>query len=193
MLAFALPALLAAAVTAAPAPSSVCPTSDRTPVVSRAPGAGRSLVPGGAVSLTVCRYSGLPGAPQSARGVPANTLVAVGTTGNRATITRVTAELDAIRPGRRGVVVYGCPADFGTKLLAFFAYRSRPGDVVTIDLSGCNTITNGRLRRLGRDAPVIGRLTGLAEPVAGAGSPPGQPTPPPGEPPPVPIWEPAGN
>jgi len=187
MLAFALPMLLAAAVPAAPASSWVCPSSDRTAIVSRGVGAGSPLVPRGAVSLTVCRYNGLAGAPGSAgsaQGSAPHRLVGAGTTSDSGTIARVTGELDAIRPAR--VAVYGCPADFGTELLAFFTYRSRPGDVVTIGLSGCNTITNGHVRRLGLNAPVIGQLSGLAKRlVSSAGSP--------GEPPPVPIWEPAGN
>jgi len=188
MLAFSLPMLLAAAVHGAPVSSSVCPAGDRTPIVSRSPGASSSLVPRGAVSLTVCRYSGLAGDPQSPRGVAPHRLVGAGTTGSRATIARVSAALDAIRPARPGVR-YGCPADFGTKLLALFAYRSGPGDVVTIDLSGCNAITNGHLRRLGLNAPVIGQLSGLAAPLTHSGAPPPQS---PG-PPSVPIWEPAGT
>jgi hypothetical protein len=183
MLAFALPALIAAAIPSAPVASSVCPANDRTPIVSRAPGAGSSLVPRGAVSLTVCRYNGLPGDPQSVKGVAAHKLVAAGTTGNSSTIAKVSAKLDAMRPTRPGVA-YGCPADFGTKLLAFFVYPSRSGDVVTIDLSGCNAITNGHVRRLGRDAPVIGQLAGLATRLVATGVP-GYP--------PVPPWEPAGN
>lgn len=181
MLAFALPMLLAAAVPAAPVSSSVCPANDRAPIVSQAPGAGRSLVPRGAISLTVCRYNGLAGAPRSVRAVGPNKLVAAGVTGDQTMIAKVTAELDAIRPTRPGAA-FGCPADFGSKLLAFFAYRSRAGDVVTIDLSGCNTITNGHVRRLGLSAPVIGQLTGLAQPVVRTGVPPW---------PSVPPWEPA--
>ena len=69
MFAFALPILVAAAIPAAHASSSVCPSNDRTPVVAKTPVAGNSLVPRGAVSLTVCRYNGLKGDPQSVRGV----------------------------------------------------------------------------------------------------------------------------
>ena len=145
------------------------PNADRLP--SPTPRA-RSLVPRGAVSLTVCRYNGLPGDPRSVHGVAAHKLVAAGTTGNSSMIAKVTTELDAIRPTRPGVS-YGCPADFGTKLLAFFVYPSRRGDVVTIDLSGCNTITNGHVRRLGRNAPVIGQLTGLAARLVATRSSPG--------------------
>ena len=79
--------------------------------------------------------------------------------------------------------------------MAFFAYPSRRGDVVTVDLSGCNTITNGHVHRLGRNAPVIGQLTGLAARLAPSGSGTGSSgtgTTQEGTPP-VPIWEPAGN
>lgn len=180
MLAFAIPMVLAAAVSSAPASSRICPSNDRTPIVSQAKGS--SLVPRGAVSLTVCRYNGLPGDPESVQGMPAHKLIAAGTTSDGGTIARLSAELDAIRPLRPGAT-YGCPADFGSKLLAFFVYRSRPGDVVTIGLTGCNSITNGHVRRLGRGAPVIGRLAGVAQRLS---SPPQSP----GQPPPVPIWEP---
>ncbi len=194
MLPFALPLLVAAAVPSAPVSSWVCPSNDRTAIVAKAPAAGASLVPRGAVSLTVCRYNGLAGDPRSVHGVAARKLVAAGTTGNSSMIAKVTTELDAIRPTRPGVS-YGCPADFGTKLMAFFAYPSRRGDVVTVDLSGCNTITNGHVHRLGRNAPVIGQLTGLAARLAPSGSGTGSSgtgTTQEGTPP-VPIWEPAGN
>jgi hypothetical protein len=184
MFAFALPILVAAAIPAAHVSSSVCPSNDRTPVVSETPGAGNSLVPRGAVSLTVCRYNGLKGDPQSVRGFKPDKLVAVGTTGDQGKIAKITGELDRIRPTRPGAR-FGCPADFETKLLAFFAYPSQRGDVVTIGLSGCNTITNGRVRRLGLSAPVVGQLAGLAQQVVNGPSWRG-------EPPPVPVWEPAG-
>jgi hypothetical protein len=184
MFAFALPILVAAAIPATHVQSSVCPSTDRTPVVAKTPVAGNSLVPPGAVSLTVCRYNGLKGDPQSVRGIKPHKLAAAGTTGNKRMIAKVTAELDGIRPTRPNAR-FGCPADFGTKLLAFFAYPSRRGDVVTIGLSGCNTITNGRVRRLALSAPVVGQLAGLAQQVVNSPQWPG-------EPPPVPVWEPAG-
>jgi hypothetical protein len=113
-------------------------------------------------------------------------------------IAKVTTELDAIRPIRPGIS-YECPADFGTKLMAFFAYPSKRGDVVTVDLTSCNAITNGHLHRLGRNAPVIGQLAGLAVRVTpsgssgtGTGTSTGVGTTQEGTPP-VPIWEPAGN
>jgi hypothetical protein len=184
MFAFAIPLLVAAAIPAASASSSVCPTNDRTPIVAKAPEAGNSLVPRGAVSLTVCRYNGLKADPQSVHGVGPHRLVAAGKTGDPHKIAKLTTELDSIRPTRPGAR-FGCPANFGTELLAFFAYPSRRGDVVTVGLSGCNTITNGRVRRLGLSAPVVSQLAGLAQQsVTGPQWP--------GEPPPVPVWEPAG-
>ena len=156
MLAFALPLLVAAAVPSASVSSRVCPSNDQTPIVAKAPAAGASLVPRGAVSLTVCRYNGLAGDPRSVHGVAAHKLVGAGTTGNKGMIAKVTTELDGIRPTRAGVS-YGCPADFDTKLLAFFAYPSRRGEVITVDLTGCNAIAT----------PLGVRLSGIPAKLAG--------------------------
>ena len=164
MLAIAAPMLAAAALAMSPSASSVCPASDRTPIVSQAPGANASLAPAGPDSLTVCTYNGLANAPPlSVPGVPAFGLVGVGVVADQATVTQLASELDAI-PAYRGPPP-PCPADFGRRLLAFFGYPSGPGDVVTAELGGCGSLTNGYVERpLG--GPVVGQLAALAKPLA---------------------------
>jgi hypothetical protein len=153
--------LVAAALATAPSTRSVCPASDRTPIVSRAPAADVSLVPPGADSLTVCTYNGLPNPPPlSVPGVPAFGLVGVGVVGDQATIARLASELNAIPPTSG---VRSCPADFGNAVVAFFGYPSGPGDVVRVGLSGCNDVTNGHIHRLALDAQVVGQLAALAK------------------------------
>ena len=57
---------------------------------------------------------------------------------------RLTRELDALAPATG---VYHCPADSAADVVARFLYPSGPQDPVTVDLTGCNLVTNGHAHR----------------------------------------------
>lgn len=180
MLALALGLLAAAAAPGVAHQGTTCPRSDRAPVVSRAPAARSMLVPPGASSLVICRYSGL----NPPHGVHRFRLMAAGTSTAPPTLAKFTSRLNALRPGRQGAA-YSCPTDDGSALLAFFSYPSGPGVTVKVGLTGCGTITNGHVRRLALGAPVVAQLANL--PRASTTTTGVAPWPS------VPPWEPAGS
>ena len=128
---------LAAAAASGTTPVA-CPPSARQAAVSARPGAGRSLVPPGARALLLCRYSGL-NAPGGAFRLEVHDLVT-----DQATVARLTRELDALAPATG---VYHCPSDSGADVVARFLYTTGPQDPVTVDLTGCNVVTNGHVHR----------------------------------------------
>lgn len=141
--------------------SRSCPPDDRgqqAPAQVR-DGARRELVPPGAISLTVCRYNGM----NASDGVPQWGLRGAGATSRRSRIARIISALDAIRP-RHGA--YSCPFSDASDVIAGFTYRAPPRVVVTIDTGGCNTITNGHVRRLALGRPAVALIESLAAPVA---------------------------
>lgn len=164
------------------ASSLVCATSDRTPESDGRPfkgvkirrGADVSLVPKGAVTLTICSYNGI----NATRATPQFGLSGIGDTNGRRTLARITEELDAIRPATPDAS-YHCPNDDASEAILYFGYRSGPGDVVTVGLRGCNTVTNTAKQTisvpnaaptphyLALGAPVIGQITALAKTVEG--------------------------
>jgi hypothetical protein len=74
------------------------------------------------------------------------------------TTTSLAGELNAL-PERHGV--FACPADIGPRLIAVFRYPAGADNPVTIDLSGCNPVSNGRVNRPAMGRPVIGRIARL--------------------------------
>ncbi len=119
-------------------PQGACPGTDRKAAVSTRPGAARALVPAGARAILVCRYSGL-NAPGGAFRLEVHSLVS-----EQATVARMARELDALAPTTG---VYHCPSDSAAALVARFLYATGPQDPVTIDLTGCNVVTNGHVHR----------------------------------------------
>lgn len=142
--------------------SLACSTDDRGriwPVRAR-PDSRWLLVPRGAVSLSVCRYNGM----NAFGGVPQFGLLGAGVTADHATISRLSDELDALKPSRGTI---HCPFDDGSRDVASFNYASGPSVVVTVGTNGCNQISNGHVRRLGLARPLVAQLSALAKPVAG--------------------------
>jgi hypothetical protein len=138
-----------------------CGRDDRERVVDPRPGAPATpLVPHGALSLTVCSYNG----PNATPATPEFGLLGAYRTGDAATIAHLAIRLDAIQPTPSGEV-FSCPADFGRELILNFHYDS-VSVAVTVDPTGCNSISSGSIKRLGRDAPVIGQIERLVQPVA---------------------------
>ncbi len=123
-------------------------------------GAGGVLVPAGATTLLVCRYTGMVEPPPDPTPAPAFALEAQRLIVDGATVRSLAAQLDAIKPAPSGVM-FSCPAGFGRDLIAEFGYPSGATDSVTIDTGGCNELSNGAVSRLGRDAHVIASLEAL--------------------------------
>ena len=119
-------------------PPGACPSTDRRAAVSARPGATRALVPPGARTILVCRYSGL-GTPGGAFRLTVHQLVS-----DQATVVRLSRQLDALTPTTG---VYHCPSDSGADVVARFVYPTGPQDPVTVDLTGCNGVTNGHVHR----------------------------------------------
>jgi hypothetical protein len=156
-------ATLGVSVSASGAPPlGACPRSDRQAAVSARPGATQALVPPGARTVLVCRYSGL-GAPGGAFRLTVHDLVS-----DQATVARLSSELDALTPATG---VYHCPSDSGADVVARFLYPTGPQDPVTVDLTGCNGVTNGHVHReAGTSAAgrsLVGALARLTAHVAG--------------------------
>jgi hypothetical protein len=138
----------------------VCSRDDRQPITDARPGAPATpLVPRGAQTLTICNYNGMNATPST----PQFGLLGSLQTEDAATISQITAELDAIKPSPAGAS-YNCPMDDASDAILYFSYGS--ADVaVTVDTKGCNNISSGSIRRLGLDAPVVEQIQKLAKPV----------------------------
>jgi hypothetical protein len=117
---------------------AACPASDHRAAVSARPGATHELVPPGARAVMLCRYSGL-NTPSGDFRLSFHIRVR-----SRATVARLARELDALAPTR---AVYHCPIDVAADIVVHFTYATGPQNPVTIDLAGCNPVTNGHLQR----------------------------------------------
>jgi len=142
--------------------SLVCSLDDRGPIwpTTLRTGVRKTLVPTGAASLTICRYNGM----NATSSTPQFGLLGIGVTDRSTILRRLTRELDAIKPARG---VYSCPFDDDSEDVMTFGYASAPSVVVTVDTGGCNEITNGHVKRLGLDKPVVGQIAALVKPVKG--------------------------
>jgi hypothetical protein len=153
--ALALAASAGASGAAQPAPT--CPSADRHRLVSSRPGAGRELVPPGAGSVLLCRYSGMFNGigPR----LPAYRLQGRDLVDDAATVAGIAREIDSLP---RSTAPIACPADFGRAIVASFRYASGPQDPVTIALDGCFGAGNGRVSRVGLSESWYRFVNGLA-------------------------------
>ncbi|MGI8571901.1 MAG: hypothetical protein ACR2L9_04640 [Solirubrobacteraceae bacterium] len=130
-----------------------CPSRDQPVPSSSTTGADATLVPAGARQVLLCRYRGFGVDPKPV-GSGSFRLIAHHLVSTRATVKGLASELNALKPATG---VRACPSDNGTAIIAFFRYGSAPkaDDPVTVDLSGCSSVTNGHLQR------TAGTLSGL--------------------------------
>ncbi len=141
-----------------------CPARDRRVIRSPTAGSSTELVPAGVRQVLLCRYSAAGLAPES---VLPGRLIVHRLVAKLATVKSLASGLDALKtlPGS-----YSCPADNGTAIIAFFRYRTKSDDPVTIGLSGCLSVTNGHLNRLaGITAPgrnLLRQLEALTQPTS---------------------------
>jgi hypothetical protein len=126
-----------AATDASARAATTCPATAPTLTAPARPGSG-ALAPTGATSVLLCRYHGLNPAATAHR-LSGSRLVTA-----KAKVSRLLTELDALPPAPRGI---HCPLDDGSELTARFAYVHAAAVLVTLNLTGCRTVTNGRVSR----------------------------------------------
>jgi hypothetical protein len=147
--------LAAGDVQASPTSYSSCPSSDRTVPATRLPAADSELVPAGARGVLLCRYAGLnPPAKRSS-------LVASKQVGKAATVAELSRQLNALP---RQVGVFSCPDDTGAMIVAYFHYRGASDDVVSVQTSGCELVSNGHVHRtaaLAHGPQLLGELEAM--------------------------------
>ena len=113
------------------------------------------LVPPGATEVLLCRYRGLNPAAAAHRLVRGKLIA------NAAEVTRLTKEMDGL-PKTHGRIA--CPMDDGSEFVASFEYPHSGPATVSIGLTGCRTVTNGRLTRSAAGAAgsrLVAQLTSL--------------------------------
>jgi hypothetical protein len=149
-------ALASATSSAAGLGRGACPATDRPAPVSDRAGAARSLVPPGANALLLCRYGGVNDGSAAFRLRSSPVLVK-----DASTVARYARDLDALKA--LSGVVFHCPADTGTAIVAYFRYPTGPDDPVTLGLDGCMLVTNGHVHRTAGVQPTGRRLVSALE------------------------------
>jgi hypothetical protein len=106
--------------------------------------ARQQLAPRGAVAIRLGRYTGVNAKP------PLN-LVASGVVAQRQKVDVLVRRFDSLKPLSGAVA---CPADDGSRIVALLGY-TRHEPTISMGLTGCSTVTNGRVsgrRRISLDA-----------------------------------------
>ncbi len=116
------------------------------------------LVPPAPRSVVLCRYRGLDSDPDRSLW-----LARARRLGPGPTLSTIAARLNALKPWPFiGGLPTSCPADDASQVIAHFGYPNDVASAVTVDLEGCNTVTNGRIFRTAYPSdPVLGQLERL--------------------------------
>src|SRR5581483_11686152 len=141
---------------------AACPIQIPNTLTTPNQAARGALVPTGARSLLLCDYGGLNAGSNSGR------LAASVAVSNASLIELLARSFDTLRASRG---VFHCPMDDGSEITATFAYPVAAADVVRVDLTGCQTVTNGKVIKSAASAKgqaLIARLQRIAEPAGGA-------------------------
>ncbi len=112
------------------------------------PPARRELAPPGVISIRLCRYSGLNGHPP--RDLVFSRLIANRSRIGDTRIGELIRELDRL-PSQHGV--FACPNDTGAEIVALLAYPESRVVTISVGLDGCQSVTNGALRRSAAGSP----------------------------------------
>lgn len=144
---------VAAVALAAGTRSPSCAAGDRQPTMSHRTGADKMLVPAGARTLLLCRYSGT-----ESRTVGFHRLLSTTYLTSARKVARLASELNALPPANGA---YACPNDNGTAIIARFGYAKGGANPVRVGLSGCELVTNGKLNAIGDGKSVISQLANL--------------------------------
>jgi hypothetical protein len=148
-------ATAACAAIAGPSLAAAPPCPPSLPTLGARGPAQTVLVPTGARSLLLCSYRGLD-PPGQAHQLERQRAVGAGPALNG-----LVREFDNL-PARSGLT--SCPMDNGSAILALFGYAVLPTDEVSVGLSGCQVVTNGRVTRtasLGPGPALVAELSRL--------------------------------
>lgn len=127
------------AAAASPAAPAGCPAVAPTPagvVLGQGP-----VLSGSVVAMRLCRYGALP----------ARRLEAQHLTRSHKVIADLYRQLNALVPAPAGPT--SCPLDNGSEIVLLARYRSGQTAKVTIALTGCRTVTRGRVARSAEFSP----------------------------------------
>jgi hypothetical protein len=124
---------------AAPLAPAGCPALPPTPA-GGGPGVG-PVLSGSLAAMRLCRYGPLP----------ARRLEGQVVTRSHPLIASIYKGLNALLPVPAGPTM--CPADIGSEILIRARYRSGKTATVTVALSGCRTVTRGRVERSAEISP----------------------------------------
>ena len=134
--------LVAAAVLAATASGgsgkATCPATAPASTTATAEPAAGPLVPTGASALLLCRYRGLNPASTAHRLDGSRDVT------GEAELKRLTGEFDALP---KASLMFHCPMDDGSEITGRFTYPHGAAVLLTVGLTGCRTVTNGRIVR----------------------------------------------
>jgi hypothetical protein len=78
--------------------------------------------------------------------------------GERAAVTRLTGEFDELQPMRGG---FACPVDDGSEIVALLAYPHGRSVTISVNLRGCNSVTNGDVFRTALGTKLVAQLERL--------------------------------
>jgi hypothetical protein len=133
--------------------------SQPPPPASPFPEADAVLVPPGPRSVVLCRYRGLDSHPAMSL-----TIARVLRLGPGPVLSTLVARLNALEPWPFSTLPHSCPFDDASQVIAHFGYPSDATSAVTVDLMGCNTVTNGRISRTAYPSdPVLAQLKRLTK------------------------------
>ncbi|PZS14132.1 MAG: hypothetical protein DLM64_02150 [Solirubrobacterales bacterium] len=139
-------------------PRLACSPTDHHVRANGGAAAGKTLVPVGAIALTVCSYRGLNPSPKRI-----GTLLHTRRVASAKRNAGIARELDALPPFPSGEHALACPNDDGSTMVLLFGYRHQSVDPVLVELTGCQTVTNGPVVRWAiPDPKLIGHLQALA-------------------------------
>ncbi len=101
------------------------------------PQARTALAPAGATAVRLCRYAGVNAHPQRA-------LARAALISSRSSVAGLVVALDRL-PSASGT--FGCALDDGSQIVALLAYPHGRALTISVGLRGCQSVTNGDLRR----------------------------------------------
>jgi hypothetical protein len=131
-------------------PAACAATAPRRIPSNPWPQARGQLAPAGASAIRLCRYAGLNAHPP--RRLRRTALIF-----NRTTVANLVRAFDRL-PSATGTL--NCPVDDGSQILALLAYPHGHAVSISVGLRGCQSVTNGDLRRTasgttGQPGPVL--------------------------------------
>lgn len=126
-----------------------CPRRSQPPPAASPFGeADNFLVPDGARSALLCRYRGL-----SSDAAKSLTLARSRSLDQGHVLRMIVARLNALEPWPFSTLPHSCPFDDASQVVAYFRYPDGSTSPVTVNLQGCNEVTNGRISRTASTPP----------------------------------------